>query len=35
MELPAGFEPVGIQIVAVDEGNDEKTVQKSFAWVVE
>ncbi len=32
--LPERFEPVGVQIIAVDEGNDE-TVQKSFAWVVE
>ena len=33
--LPDGFEPLGVQILAVDEGNDEKTIQKSFAWVVE
>jgi len=33
--LPEGFEPLGVQIVAVDESNDGKTVQKSFAWVVE
>ena len=32
--LPDGFEPVGVQILAVDEGNDD-TIQKSFAWVVE
>lgn len=32
--LPERFEPLGVQIIAVDEGNDE-TVQKSFAWVVE
>jgi hypothetical protein len=33
--LPDGFDPLGVQIMAVDEGNNEKTVQKSFAWVVE
>lgn len=33
--LPEGFEPHGVQILAVDEGNNAKTVQKSFAWVVE
>jgi hypothetical protein len=33
--LPAGFEPLGVQIMAVDESNNGKTVQKSFAWVVE
>lgn len=33
--LPDDFEPLGIQILAVDEGDSEKTVQKSFAWVVE
>jgi hypothetical protein len=35
MVLPEGFEPLGVQILAVDEGGNEKTVQKSFAWVVE
>lgn len=35
LELPEGFEPLGVQILAVDEGDNEKTVQKSFAWVVE
>ena len=35
MVLPDEFEPLGVQIVAVDEGDNEKTVQKSFAWVVE
>lgn len=35
MVLPEGFEPLGVQILAVDEGNNAKTVQKSFAWVVE
>jgi len=33
--LPEGFEPLGVQILAIDEGNNEKTIQKSFAWVVE
>lgn len=33
--LPEGFEPQGIQILAVDDSNDGKTIQKSFAWVVE
>lgn len=33
--LPPDFEPVGVQILAVDEGRNGKTVQKSFAWVVE
>jgi hypothetical protein len=33
--LPEGFEPLGVQILAVDESNDGKTVQKSFAWVIE
>lgn len=33
--LPEGFEPLGVQIMAVDEANNGKTVQKSFAWVVE
>lgn len=33
--LPEGFEPLGVQILAVDESANEKTVQKSFAWVVE
>ncbi len=33
--LPDGFIPLGVQILAVDEGNDGKTIQKSFAWVVE
>lgn len=33
--LPEDFEPLGIQILAVDEGDNPKTVQKSFAWVVE
>lgn len=35
LSLPAGFEPQKVQIVAVAEGPDEKTVQKSFGWVVQ
>lgn len=35
MLLPEGFVPVGVQILAVDEGDNEKTIQKSFAWLVE
>jgi hypothetical protein len=33
--LPDNFNPDKIQIIAVSEGSDPKTVQKSFAWVVE
>ncbi len=33
--LPSGFEPLSVQILAVDEGKNGKTVQKSFAWVAE
>ena len=33
--LPDGFLPLGVQILAVDEGNNGKTIQKSFAWLVE
>jgi hypothetical protein len=33
--LPEGFSPLGVQILAVDEGSKGKTVQKNFAWVVE
>jgi len=33
--LPADFEPTKIQIHAVAEGADGKTVQKSFGWIVE
>jgi hypothetical protein len=33
--LPGDFEPVAVQILAVDEGKNGKTFQKSFAWVVE
>jgi hypothetical protein len=35
LELPEGFVPVGVQIIAVAEGSNEKTIQKSFAWLVE
>lgn len=35
LTLPEGFIPVGVQILAVDEGDNEKTIQKSFAWLVE
>ena len=33
--LPDGFLPLGVQILAVDEGNNGKTIRKSFAWLVE
>lgn len=33
--LPEGFEPVKVQIMAVAEGANAKTVQKSFGWLVE
>lgn len=32
--LPADFEPSKVQILAIAEGNNSKTVQKSFGWVV-
>ena len=35
LELPEGFVPLGVQIIAVAEGSNEKTIQKSFAWLVE
>lgn len=35
MLLPAGFEPTRIEILAVAEGDNGKTVQKSFGWIVE
>jgi hypothetical protein len=35
LELPEGFIPAGVQIIAVAEGGNEKTIQKSFAWLVE
>ena len=33
--LPDGFVPLGVQIIAVDEGSNKKTIQKSFSWLVE
>lgn len=33
--LPANFEPTKVQILAVAEGDNAKTVQKSFGWLVE
>jgi hypothetical protein len=33
--LPENFEPTKVQIMAVAEGNDAKTVEKSFGWLVE
>lgn len=33
--LPENFEPVKVQILAVAEGANAKTVQKSFGWLVE
>jgi len=35
MTLPDDFEPTKVQIVAVAEGDNSKTVQKSFGWLVE
>lgn len=35
MSLPAGFEPQKVQILAVAEGDNAKTVQKSFGWLVQ
>lgn len=35
LALPGGFEPTKVQIVAVAEGANGKTVQKSFGWIVE
>lgn len=35
LSLPDDFEPTKVQIVAVAEGNNAKTVQKSFGWLVE
>lgn len=35
MVLPEDFEPVKVQILAVAEGTNAKTVQKSFGWLVE
>jgi hypothetical protein len=33
--LPENFEPTKVQILAVAEGDNAKTVQKSFGWLVE
>lgn len=33
--LPENFEPTKVQILAVAEGENAKTVQKSFGWLVE
>src|SRR5690606_6026724 len=33
--LPAGFMPDKVQIHAVAQGADAKTVQKSFGWLVQ
>lgn len=33
--LPAGFEPARVEILAVSEGDNGKTVHKSFGWIVE
>ena len=33
--LPENFEPTKVQIMAVAEGDNAKTVQKSFGWLVE
>ncbi len=35
MLVPEDFAPENIQIVAVNQGNDRKTVQKNFVWLVE
>ncbi|MDY6982780.1 MAG: DUF6776 family protein [Pseudomonadota bacterium] len=35
LKLPEGFEPVKVQIIAIAEGTNAKTVQKSFGWLVE
>lgn len=35
LSLPAGFEPQKVQILAVAEGSNAKTVQKSFGWLVQ
>jgi hypothetical protein len=35
LTLPDNFEPTKVQIMAVAEGNDAKTVRKSFGWLVE
>lgn len=33
--LPSNFQPEEIQILAVSEGKNSKTVEKTFPWVVE
>lgn len=33
--LPSDFEPQKVQILAIAEGSNAKTVQKSFGWLVE
>lgn len=35
LTLPEDFEPTKVQILAVAEGPNAKTVQKSFGWLVE
>jgi hypothetical protein len=35
LTLPVNFEPEKIQILAVAEGSNAKTIQKSFGWIVE
>lgn len=35
LSLPAGFEPQKVQILAIAEGANAKTVQKSFGWLVQ
>jgi hypothetical protein len=35
LTLPAEFEPQKVQILAVAEGSNAKTVQKSFGWLVQ
>jgi hypothetical protein len=35
LSIPAGFEPQKVQILAVAQGENAKTVQKSFGWLVQ
>ena len=35
LSLPEGFEPQKVQILAVAQGENAKTVQKSFGWLVQ
>jgi hypothetical protein len=35
LSLPAGFQPQKVQILAIAEGANAKTVQKSFGWLVQ